>query len=190
MTESRASTESSRVDADVAASDRPTFRAVFDAEHGYVWNTLRRLGVREADLKDQCQEVFMVIHGLLPDYDPSRPLRPWLFGIAYRIALRHRSLARHRREAFEEVEDRADAAPRADEQIEAAQRRALVLEAIDEIDLPKRAVFVMTEIDGATMPEIADALAIPLNTAYSRLRLARGEFAEAIQRIRARGRIA
>jgi RNA polymerase sigma-70 factor (ECF subfamily) len=189
MTESGGSTESPRVDADVARSDRPSFRAVFDAEHGYVWNTLRRLGVREADLKDQSQEVFMVIHGLLPDYDPTRPIRPWLFGIAYRIALRYRSLARHRREAFEEVDDRADAAPRADEQIEAAQRRALVLAAIDEIDLPKRAVFVMTEIDGATMPEIAEALAIPLNTAYSRLRLAREEVAGAIQRLRARRRL-
>jgi RNA polymerase sigma-70 factor (ECF subfamily) len=57
------------------------------------------------------------------------------------------------------------------------------------IELPKRAVFVMTEIDGATTPEIAEALAIPLNTAYSRLRLAREEFAAAVQRIRAQGRL-
>lgn len=190
MTETARSTESDPVDADVVSAPIPSFRVVFDAEHGYVWNTLRRLGVREADLKDQSQEVFMVIHGLLPDYDPSRPLRPWLFGIAYRIALRYRALARHRREAFEEVDDRADAAPRADEQLEAAQRRAMVLEAIESIDLPKRAVFVMSEIDGATMPEIAEALAVPLNTAYSRLRLAREEFAAAIQRIRAQRRLA
>jgi RNA polymerase sigma-70 factor (ECF subfamily) len=189
MTESRASTESPGVDAAVVATERPSFRAVFDAEHGYVWNTLRRLGVREADLKDQCQEVFIVTSALLPDYDPSRPLRPWLFGIAYRIALRYRALARHRRESFDEVPDRADSAPRADEQVEAAQRRALVLEAIASIELPKRAVFVMTEIDGATTPEIAEALAIPLNTAYSRLRLAREEFAAAVQRIRAQGRL-
>jgi RNA polymerase sigma-70 factor, ECF subfamily len=190
MTESRASTESPEVDEALVSTGQPSFRAVFDAEHGYVWNTLRRLGVRDADLKDQSQEVFMVIHGLLPDYDPSRPLRPWLFGIAYRIALRYRSLARHRRETFEEAPDRADGTPRADEQLEAAQRRALVLEAIEGIDLPKRAVFVMSEIDGATMPEIAETLAIPLNTAYSRLRLAREEFAAAILRIRARGRLA
>lgn len=180
MTEMAASPESPKV---------VEFRAIFDAEHGYVWNTLRRLGVREADLKDQCQEVFLVIHGLLPDYDPSRPIRPWLFGIAYRIALRYRALARHRREAFEEVDDRADAAPRADEQLEAAQRRAVVLEAVESIDLPRRAVFVMSEIDGATMPEIAETLAIPVNTAYSRLRLAREEFAAAVQRIRAQRRV-
>lgn len=189
MTESRASTESPGVDAAVLSTTRPSLRAVFDTEHGYVWNTLRRLGVREADLRDQCQEVFMVIHGLLPDYDPARPLRPWLFGIAYRIALRYRALARHRRESFEEAPDHPDTAPRADEQVEAAERRALVLEAIASIDLQKRAVFVMSEIDGATMPEIAEALAIPLNTAYSRLRLAREEFAVAIHRIRARGRL-
>ena len=189
MTETPASRESEEVDAEIVSTAQPTFRAVFDAEHGYVWNTLRRLGVREADLKDQSQEVFMVIHGLLADYDASRPLRPWLFGIAYRIALRYRALARHRREAFGEAPDRADSTPSADEQLEAHQRREIVLEAIESIDLTKRAVFLMSEIDGVAMPEIADALGIPVNTAYSRLRLARQEFAAAVQRVRAKGRL-
>src|SRR5262249_9412222 len=67
------------------------------------------------------------------------------------------------------------------------ERQRLVLAAIESIDLAKRAVFVMAEIDGHTMPEIATALGIPLNTAYSRLRLARGEFADAARRLHARG---
>ena len=166
-----------------------SFRTVFEAEHGYVWNTLRRLGVRDADLKDQTQEVFIVVHGLLPDFDASRPIRPWLFGIAYRIALRYRALARHRRESFDEPPEPVDAAPRADEQLELAERRAIVLEAIESIELARRAVFVMIEIDGAAMPEVAEALSIPINTAYSRLRLAREDFAAAVQRLRARRRL-
>lgn len=189
MTETGARPESPHVDA-MPVLSVPSFRAVFDAEHGYVWNTLRRLGVREADLLDQTQEVFVVVHGLLADYDPARPIRPWLFGIAYRIALRYRALARHRREAHGDLPEHADPAPRADEQLEAHERRAIVLEAVEAIELSRRAVFVMSEIDGATMPEIAEALSLPLNTAYSRLRLARQDFTAAVTRIRARRRLA
>ena len=54
----------------------PSFRSIFDGEFSYVWNTLRRLGVHEANVLDQAQEVFVIVHGLLPDYDASRPIRP------------------------------------------------------------------------------------------------------------------
>ena len=56
------------------------FRTVFDTQFEYVWHTLRRLGVRDADLKDQTQEVFLVVHQLFDDYDRARPIRPWLVG--------------------------------------------------------------------------------------------------------------
>ncbi len=163
------------------------FRSVFESEFSYVWSSLRRLGVPEMDLKDQTQEVFLAVHNILADYDPARPLRPWLFGIAYRIALRYRSLARHKRELLtDDVPDNQSHDRGADEALILHERQRLVLEAIASIDLGKRAVFVMAEIDGHTMPEIADALGIPLNTAYSRLRLARDEFAGAVRRLRAR----
>jgi RNA polymerase sigma-70 factor (ECF subfamily) len=163
-----------------------TFESVFEAELPYVWNSLRRLGVREADVQDQAQEVFVVVHSLLGDYDRARPMRPWLFGIAYRIACRYRALARHRREAPEEAApEPASSAPAADEAIAAAQSRALVLEALDAIELGRRAVFVMNVIDERPMPEVAEALGIPVNTAYSRLRLAREEFEKAVKRLRA-----
>jgi RNA polymerase sigma-70 factor (ECF subfamily) len=181
MTETPARPES-REDPEV-----PSFRAVFDAEFSYVWNALRRLGVREADLLDQCQEVFLVVHNLLADYDPTRPIRPWLFAIAYRVASRYRSLARHKREVLgDEPREPVDAAPRPDEKLEGAEARALMLEAIDGIELGRRAVFILSEIEERPMPEIAEALQIPVNTAYSRLRLAREDFAAAVQRIRAR----
>jgi RNA polymerase sigma-70 factor (ECF subfamily) len=160
---------------------------LFDGEFSYVWNTLRRLGVREADVLDQTQEVFVIVHGLLPDYDASRPRRPWLFGIAYRVALRYRALARHRYELAGEVShEPSDPAPLADEHMEASEARALLLEAIHAIDLPRRAVFVLAEIEERPIAEIAAALEIPVNTAYSRLRLAREDFEKAAQRLRAR----
>jgi len=160
---------------------------LFDTEFSYVWNTLRRLGVPERDVLDQTQEVFVVVHGLLPDYDASRPVRPWLFAIAYRIAMRYRSLARHRHEVqtddtFEEL----DPSPLSDAKLEDEEARALMLEAIQSIDLPRRGVFILAELEEQPMAEIASALQIPINTAYSRLRLAREDFEKAATRLLAR----
>ncbi len=58
---------------------------------------------------------------------------------------------------------------------------------LDELDDDKRAVFVLADLEQMTVPEIAVALQAPLNTVYSRLRLARQEFAAAAARHRARG---
>ena len=122
MTNPPSSRESSSAD----ERERPSFRTLFDGEFSYVWNTLRRLGVAESDVLDQTQEVFVVVHGLLADYDPNRPVRPWLFAIAYRIACRYRSLARHRRElAVEPPYEPRDPGPLADQKMEADEARAL-----------------------------------------------------------------
>ena len=170
------------------APARPDFRAIFDHECGYVWNALRRLGVHERDLEDVAHDVFVTVHRRLDDYDPKRPIRPWLFGISYRIASDYRRLARHRREVVSDAFDPADERPSQDEQVEAAQARRLVAQALEALELDRRAVFVMHELDGHAMPEIARALSIPLNTAYSRLRLAREQFAISVKRLAARRR--
>lgn len=160
------------------------FRAVFEREFSWVWNTLRRLGVDRVDLKDQSQEVFLTVHNLLPDYDPSRPIRPWLFGIAYRVAGRYRTTrAKH---PVKEPIDLVDDSPDVQEKLETREQQAFVLEAMQSIDLSRRAVFILVEIEERTVPEVAEALSIPLNTAYSRLRLAREEFTAAALRLRRR----
>jgi RNA polymerase sigma-70 factor, ECF subfamily len=165
----------------------PTFRSIFDSEFDFVYRTLRRFGIREADATDQAQEVFIVVHQLLPDYDASRPIRPWLVAIAYRVAGRYRTLARNVREVLdEEPAELADSAPIASSQLEEEERRALTLEALGQVELSRRAVFVLAEIEEQPIPEIAEALSIPLNTAYSRLRLAREDFEKAVRRIWAR----
>ena len=164
----------------------PPFRSIFEAESSYVWNTLRRLGVQERDLEDLAHEVFITVHRRLADYDASRPLRPWLFGISLRVAMRYRELARHRREVMGTAIEGVDEAPRADELIDKKRAQDLVLLALDTLDFERRAVFVMHEIDGEGIPEVAEALGIPLNTAYSRLRRARELFAAAVKRIQLR----
>ena len=161
----------------------PSLRAIFLAEAGYVARSLGRLGVRERDLEDLTHDVFLVVHRHLGDYDPSRPVKPWLFGIAARVALAYRRRAGFTREVHGEVEA-VDERPAADEQLAERERRRLVDAALDAIADERRAVFVAHDVDGTAMPEIARALGIPLNTGYSRLRLARGEFAAAVARLR------
>ena len=62
------------------------FRKLFDAESAYVWKTLRRLGVAPSDIEDVASNVWLVVHRRLDSYDGTKPLRPWLFGIAFRVA--------------------------------------------------------------------------------------------------------
>jgi RNA polymerase sigma-70 factor (ECF subfamily) len=161
------------------------FRTVYEAEFDYVFHSLRRLGVPARDLEDLCHDVFLAFHRGT-GYDPARPIKPWLFGIAFRVASDYRRRAQNRYELPSELGDPPDAAPRADDQVEAQERRRLVLAALQSVELARRAVFVMHDIDGWSMPEIAQVLDAPLNTLYSRLRLARTEFAEAVRRHTAR----
>jgi RNA polymerase sigma-70 factor (ECF subfamily) len=160
------------------------FESIFRSELPYVLATLRRLGARSADIEDLAHDVFVVVHRRLGDYDTTRPLRPWLVGIAMRIAADDRRLARRRWEREDDgAVERATASGRSPEQQAlAAERRAMALVGLDALDLDKRAVLVLHDIDGEPVTEIAHALGIPVNTAYSRLRLARERFREAIRR--------
>jgi RNA polymerase sigma-70 factor (ECF subfamily) len=177
----------SRDPADVphAAERKTDLRELFDMHAPYVWNTLRRLGVPASDLEDLTHDVFVQVQRHLGEYDPARPARPWLFGFAFRMASQDRRRARHWREVQRDA-DGVDPAALPDEQLAAGQDRRLVLDALGSIPPDRRAVFVLYEIDGEPMDAIARVLGIPVNTAYSRLRVARSEFAAAVRRFRPR----
>jgi RNA polymerase sigma-70 factor (ECF subfamily) len=175
-------------DVQARAPALPDFRAIFEEQFAYVWNSLRHFGVRPSDLEDLAHEVFFRVHERLPEYDPSRPLRPWLFAFAYRVAAAHRRLARHRVEVFDAHADAPDRGLPADEAVMRRQDGELAQRALEAVELDRRAVFVLHELDEIAIPEVAEALGIPTATAYSRLRLARQEFNVAVKRLRlARG---
>ena len=163
------------------------FRALYEAEFSYVWNSLRRLGAPPAHLEDLVHDTFVTAWRRMGDFDSSRPIRPWLFGIAFRIASDFRKRAFQQREVPEENLEAVDQRALPDDHVSAREARELVLRVLESMPLERRAVFVMHELDGHAAPEIAQAMAIPLNTAYSRLRLARQDFAAAIKRIQAEG---
>jgi len=143
------------------AADRPAdqatrkerLRALFEQEFDYVWASLRRLGVHARELEDVAQEVLVQLYRRLDDYDPARPIRPWLFGCATRCASDWRRLARHRVEVLGTDDDEAaHGAPGADELLGRARDHALVLRALAEIDPDRRAVFILHELDECQSP--------------------------------------
>ena len=165
--------------------DRAAFTAVYRAELAWTANTLRRLGVAAPDLQDAAQKVFTEVWRQRATFDRGRPVKPWLFGFAYRVVGDYQRGAWRRRAVFEEV-DAASDGESAEDAIDAVRNRRLVLAALGALDLDRRAVFVMSDIDGASAPEVAAALGIPLGTVYSRLRLAREDFTAAVKRLRSK----
>ncbi|HXT97451.1 MAG TPA: sigma-70 family RNA polymerase sigma factor [Polyangia bacterium] len=164
-----------RVSADDACLD------AFQRELDYVYRTFRRLGTAPSEVDDLAQDLFLALRRSWPEYDPSRPLRPYLFGIAFRIASAHQR-KRSREVAFGILEV-DDAGPGPDDALRAKQSRALLLAALERVPLPRRAVLVMHELDEVPVAEVASVLSIPLFTAYSRLRKARRELQAAVRRM-------
>lgn len=164
---------------------RPSFDAIYETEFPFVCNSLRRLGAGLQDVPDLAQEVFLIVLRRLCDFDPSRALRPWLFGIAYRVLVDDRRLARRKREVVAVTHDWNDPKTATDGSA-SAEARDLVLEALLALDLEQRAVLTLHDVEEFTMPQIAAALQIPLNTGYSRLRLARQRFGREVRRLRAK----
>ena len=160
----------------------PPLPEIYEAHFGTVWNTLKRLGVWERDLEDAAHDVFLVVHRRLCDFDTTRPIKPWLAGIAARVASEFRRRAQHRREVVSDtVDERAlDLTPSADVALDDKRRRHLVLRGLERLDFDRRTVLVLHDIEGHSMPEIARALEENVNTLYARLRTARVEFAAAV----------
>jgi RNA polymerase sigma-70 factor, ECF subfamily len=166
----------------------PRDLASIHQEHAdFVWRSLQRLGVRDADVEDVLQEVFLVVHRRLSTFDDSARITTWLFGIAIRVAAGYRRRAFRRREqSVADLPEQATPEERSPEQAAATgQAQARVRAALDLMDLEKRAIFVMFEVDEAPCEEIAEMLSIPLGTVYSRLHSARRAFQEALVRLEA-----
>jgi RNA polymerase sigma-70 factor (ECF subfamily) len=173
-----------------AAAERPApsdrFEAIYRAELAYVLRTFRRLGASEADAADLAHDLFVVVHRRQAEYDRTRPLRAWLFGIAYRLAANHLTRAHRRAEIPTDPTALSAVDPRA-ARLEQDAARDLLLRALAAVDLDHRAVLVLHDIEERAAPEIATTLGLPLNTVYSRLRNGRQKVAAAARVLLARG---
>lgn len=168
------------------APARPQFREIYDEYFNFVHRTARRLGVHERSLDDAAQDVFVVVHRRLGDFEGRSGIKTWLYGITRRVAKDYRRRVGRKERGMVPTEGLASEVNSPDEN--AARRQAAeVLEAIlSGLDPAKREVFVLAEMEQMTAPEISDALSVNLNTIYSRLRNARADFEKAVSRHLAR----
>ncbi|WP_437281273.1 sigma-70 family RNA polymerase sigma factor [Sorangium sp. So ce375] len=166
------------------AKQPPRSLVSLHAEHGdFVWATLQRFGVQQPDLEDAFQDVFVVVQRRLPSFDWACPITTWLFAICRRVAASHRRRAHTRRERLGEPVDDVPDSARGPEEITSRHEAQLRLEGIlGAMDLDRRAVFVMFEIEEMPCDEIARLVGVPIGTVYSRLHAARKEFATLLKK--------
>jgi len=165
----------------------PCFDDVYRDHFAFVWRSAKRLGVRDGSLDDIVQEVFVIVHRRLGDFEGRSSIRTWLFGITLRVSRDHRrSVARKSPAGSVDPETLTDPQPGPGESLEKAQAVRVLHALLDELDDEKREVFVMAELEQMAMPDIAATLGLNVNTAYARLRAARLSFEEGLARHRAR----
>jgi RNA polymerase sigma-70 factor (ECF subfamily) len=151
----------------------PGVEDIFRTHHDFVWRIVRRFGVIEAATDDAVQEVFVVLHRRRNELDHRAPIRALLYGIARRVAKRHRERARTRATLQLVESDPGSARTGAAERVELQQMADALRRALQTLDEDKRMTFVLADIEGMTAPEIAVAMRANLNTVYARLRAAR-----------------
>jgi RNA polymerase sigma-70 factor, ECF subfamily len=169
--------------------DDARLRKAFDEHYGFVWRYLRRLGLAAADADDATQQVFVVLSRKLDRVELGKE-RAYLCGVAVRVCSELRRAKQRRREVTgHEVQEPTDASPGPDGMADKERARALLDEALDQMDDKLRAVFVLFELEEQPTAAIGDMLELPTGTVASRLRRGREQFHAIIKRMRARGRL-
>jgi RNA polymerase sigma-70 factor, ECF subfamily len=158
------------------AVTRPSLQEIFSTEVDFVWRSLRLFGVREADLADQTQEVFIIAHRRFSRWDGEH-VRAWLYAIARRCAAAYRRRSHHRHELSVAVLPESHTTtsdPSTRIELDRLDR------ALASLDEDKRAVFVLFEIEEMSMRDVARAVGCPVQTAYARLYAARRELTRSL----------
>jgi RNA polymerase sigma-70 factor (ECF subfamily) len=170
----------------------PSFAGVYEEHFAFVWRNARRLGIADSHLDDVVQDVFVVVHRKLSEFEGRSSVRTWLFGIVLRTVRDHWRTVRRKAgelgpqagdidvDTVHEAEERGPHARAT--QAEAVRRLHALL---DTLGQEKREIFVLAELEQLSVVEIAELLEVNLNTAYARLRAARAEFEAALVRQRA-----
>lgn len=163
------------LDTDETASFAEFVRTHADA----VWRCLHALGLPPSAIDDAAQDVFLVAFRQWSTYEERGVARSWLFAIGRRVAANHRRARRH--EASDEQSFGA-AELDVEDALACREARAIVDAFLAQLDEDRRLVFFLSDVEGWSAPEVAEALEINLNTVYSRLRRAREQFERWLRR--------
>ncbi len=153
----------------------------FDRELDYMFGTLQRLGARPGDVEDLLQEIFVALHRNWPTLDTTRSLRPWLFGVAFRVIRTHRR--RRAREAPYAGMDPEDGSPTPEAWLQGQESLALLWAAFEHVPVSRRSVLIKHDLEGLDVVEIARELSMTKFGVYARLYKGRKELASAVRRL-------
>jgi RNA polymerase sigma-70 factor (ECF subfamily) len=163
----------------------PTIEAIFRNELGFIVGALLHFGIATIDVEDAAHEVIRAVLRSLPTFDPSRDLRSWLFGVAFNVASNHlRRADRHRARFVDDPEDVTipDLSATIEDRMIQDETFRTVREVLAGIDLGRRAVILARVVHGMSELDTAEALSIPIGTVKTRLRMAKQELRDGIQR--------
>ena len=155
---------------------RLTFDQVYERHFAFVWRVLRMSGLPPAVVEDAAQDVFVVVHRRLAEFEGRSDIRTWLYRVAQWVVadVRRRTRTRPEHEPVdEELPDEADGPFEVLARSEAAETLERIL---DRMDPEKRMAFLLLDIEEMKANEVAALLEVNVNTVYSRLRLAREQF--------------
>lgn len=166
----------------------PSFEQVYEAHVDYLWRAARGMGVAPTQIDDVLQDLFLVVHRRLPEFEGRASVRTWLTRILLRVVSEHRRRYRRKESGHDELQEEAldTQQPTPDEEAARNQAVALLSQILGTMDEDQRVVFVLAEIEQLPVPEIAASLEVNVNTVYSRLRLARKDYEKHLARLRAK----
>jgi RNA polymerase sigma-70 factor (ECF subfamily) len=147
------------------------FREIYECWFDEVSKWIRAMGGPEAEREDLVQDVFVVVHRRLPDFDGDN-LPGWLYRIARHRVRDFRRLLWVKHMLYGGVplsENLAKEGASPAETLEIYQKSALLERLLDRLTEVERATIVLFEIDGYSGEEIAQILGVPVNTVWSRM---------------------
>lgn len=163
----------------------PPFRELYEHYFAFTWRSLRYLGVDAALLDDAVQEVWVVVHRRLRQFEGRGEIKTWLFGIALNVQRNlYRSERRHTSRRVEAADIASPATSPFDE-IEAREAWTLVLTFLDTLDDTRRAVFVASLLEGLSPRETAAVTGLGVVSVYHRVRALRRAFRRWVERVEA-----
>ncbi|MEO8875534.1 MAG: sigma-70 family RNA polymerase sigma factor [Polyangiaceae bacterium] len=166
----------------------PDFDGVYDQNVGFVWRSARRLGVGDHAVDDVVQQVFVVVHRRLSEFEGRSSLKTWLFSILLHAVREHRRSLRRKSPHWwsspNDPELVEDGARNPEQEAERAEASRTIDRLLENLDGDKRVVFVMAELEQMTANEISEATGLDTKAVYSRLRAARIDFERAAEKLR------
>ncbi len=168
-----------------APASRLVFGEIYHAFRDDVGRWIRSLGGSESDCEDLVQDVFLVVHRRLAEFD-GQNIAGWLYQITRRRVRDYRQLSWFRLVLGGPTMERATARPgdAPDAVLSNKQKREGLARLLSKVPASQRDAFVLFQIEGYSGEEIAHMQGVPLNTVWTRIYKTRARLAAGALRLR------